>query len=267
MVSFSVCGRVEVGFWYCCCFLKSCQFYCSCLLPAFLSAFFDVKKKFIWRKFVNLNYLVALQSTKVCGREICTIPVTLSIGYERPHDSPRKNRADKQRDVHNIRANHSYAHIRSRKIKEEPVMRERERDGLMLNTYNKNLIIVVKGSIAAYGMYSFDHRIMYTWMYFKSQHSVWYVLMCINLNLISSRRKKCMVMIFVLFRMNFPNYVTWSIKTNWIPPLKKFVKKPIPVRAVYLNFLDFGWIFQNFQVCSSLNLMVVTWLLTFEGCI
>eukprot|EP00268_Persea_americana_P067735 TRINITY_DN9355_c3_g1_i1.p1 TRINITY_DN9355_c3_g1~~TRINITY_DN9355_c3_g1_i1.p1 ORF type:complete len:109 (-),score=1.77 TRINITY_DN9355_c3_g1_i1:41-367(-) len=107
-------------------------------------------------------------------------------------------------------------------------------------------------------------------MYFKSQHSVWYVLMCINLNLISSRRKKCIVMKFVLFRMNFPKFFTCSIKTNRVPPLKKFVKKSVPAvrlsefSGFWMNFSNFSSLFQ-FEL-NGCDVTFDFWLLTFEGC-
>ena len=56
-------------------------------------------------------YLVTLNTTEAAWAKVCRIPVTFSIFYEGPHQTPRNNPSKQNWYIYDIGANHSYTNI------------------------------------------------------------------------------------------------------------------------------------------------------------
>ena len=65
-------------------------------------------------------YPVADDATEAAGFQVGGVPVALLLLDERPHDAPRDHSSQQDGGVHQVRADHSDAHVRRREVEEEP---------------------------------------------------------------------------------------------------------------------------------------------------
>jgi len=66
------------------------------------------------------TYPVADDATEAAGFEIGGVPVALLLLDERPHDAPLDHASQEDGGVDEVRADHPDAHVRRRKVEEEP---------------------------------------------------------------------------------------------------------------------------------------------------